>query len=365
VVRTLPLGELDDANARAIPGTAFDVGRDGTLWVGRGDGLVRLEPSGVVRRFTVPINARSVFTGITAVVVGEDGEVAVGLSASNNLLVFDPAVGSFTGHALPGAAGVNRVVALSSERWAVGRGNPRLGTGEIDVVGPGGQDRALPVAGTLMAGAASTIVVAVTDAELRSVDVGTAASSDDVTALPGLGDDALILPPAVIDRAGTVLVGLKSGMATLTSKGWSPTQPDPPCPPVLGTAGQLNGPTTAPNPHPVCPPTARGVALDGAGHRWLLTTSGSVYIASGWRSSPASRPVDGDPRPRSAAGQPEESCRRIDSGLIPHARRHKQTIPGTGDEPAVPIGRLVGVLANDRAVPSGYEPRRRLITMWR
>ena len=265
------------------------------MWAARGNRLVSLTPAGVVHQYTVPINRGSVFTGITALAVNTDGQVAVGLSASNNLLVFNAARGTFSGHALPGLAGVNAIVALSDGRFVVGRGVPFAGLGDIDLVDLVHSDRVLATHAALAAGHGKSIV---TDdgTHLAVTRVGDNAGSDATVRLPPLPADELLFPPVAMNAANTIVVGLGGGLATSTPTGWSQLRPSQPCPPNPGQPigpspahhGMPSGPlppdgTTAPttntNPHPVCPPTARAAAIDGAGHKWLLTTLGRVYYA--------------------------------------------------------------------------------------
>jgi hypothetical protein len=278
--RAYPIGRIEDARAHADVGIALAVAPDGTIWVGEGDGLLSRTPTGRVRRYIVPINAHSTFTGVTAVAVTSDGRVAVGLSASNNMLFLNPTTGAFTGRAIPGEEGVDTVVSLSNGRLAIGRGLPGQGVGEIDLDDPIAGDRVLATHAVLGAGFDDTIITD-DDTRLQTTRLGTSASTDQVTSLPTLPD--LQFPLVAATSATATAVGLHDGMATLTATGWAQTRPFQPCPSTLGMPRLpelgTTGPTTT-NAHPVCPPIARAVALDGAGHRWLLTTGDSVFQAT-------------------------------------------------------------------------------------
>ena len=300
-------------NEQALSGIA--VNTSGTVWFGMNTTLVALDPNtGKVHSWSIPepgINVAALsfeppnLAGIEAVqalAVGPKGQVAIAMSSSNGVEVFDPVSATFTTVTLPAAGDEPLSVAYTSDgTLAIGMADLSTGgkaTG-IELVSPTGATRSVSVAfpgsaWTIAPYSASEFIVGSvhpslvgTDGTIRELAVpptlvGSSSATPMVVlsngAMAGLTDDGLVEFPS--DAATPSEAQAQSVTVSLPAPKTCPAsvpslilpEGSPPVLPSTTTSTAPNTPTTVPS----CPAPAFDImALDGAGNLWIVSPLGT------------------------------------------------------------------------------------------
>ncbi len=348
-------------NEQALSGIA--VSASGTVWFGMNTTLVELDPrTGKVDRWSIPVpGANSVAEGfeppnlagieaVEALAVAPGGQVAIAMSSSTGVEIFDPNAGTFTTVTLPTSGDEPLSVAYASDgTLAVGMTDLSTGgkaTG-IELVSANGATRSVSVAfpgsaWTIAPYSASEFIVGSvhpslvgTNGTVRELAVpATLVGSDSGSPMvvfsngevAGLTDDGLVEFPSDAAtpneaEAQSVTVSLprpKTCPASVPSL--IPLQGSPPVLPSTTTSTAPNTTTTMPS----CPAPAFDImALDGAGNLWIVSPLGTEPGVAELALPAGSVP--------SAETPAEAFALRVlrDAGIPPHARLTTKDVSGS------------------------------------
>lgn len=292
--------------------SGMGVGPSGTVWLGVNSTLVALNPTtGAVRTWQIPSpptntfaegflppSAQGLSPAVTALAVAPDGEVAIGMTVSRSVEIFNPHSGAFTTVVLPSAGDLPIAVEFAGDgTLAIGYSDLSSGglANQVLLVSAEGTQSSILLATSGAAweisayGASSFVVGSVnpvivtgagtmSDVSAPSDIVGPGPAPTPLAALPngalaGIASSGVIVFPANAASAA---------MATSQSVIYSP--PSVPCgmggPPAGGLSPPSASTDTVPANSTCAAPQFQLVVTDAVGDIWVVppAQSGSVAL---------------------------------------------------------------------------------------